>query len=1053
MCAARFSTADSEQSSDLRHISNEESNARFWERARLRAQVAEETERDGMNRLSLTGTVTGNLGEASQHLQQMRYLYPDNDWRVIDARVEVETWETLSRLTILSTERLKKAIELTERAVHLRESERAKQYLLPTIEAVQTIATIIGTRNKFYGQGLLGLVNLYRWMDVPQRAEKTVTELLEVAETVFGKVHPNYANANSVIGDIYLSEGRLTESEPHLREARAVFEKTVGTTSLEYAQSCFLLGRLYNRMHDYDNAEHYLNEALELQKRLNESKSEYAVTLNEFGNLYIETGRWEKAEKYLEIALRIRTQSGERDHVVLANLGHLFKLKGDLAKLQNNREIQRKYYKKAKEFFEKSLRLTGQLFGKESLAYSEALQRIGSYHISSEDYKLATSELTEALEVQKKILGNKHSVYLNTLLDLAVLYYRRQNYVLAQSLALEVVIGQSALVWDTASVQSERQQLLSMKYYHSTVDFLISCALRTSKATDHAVSDQMYEAIMSEKGAVSMYQKNMRLDRRNPELASLFTDLESTTSQLANLLFAEPRSDSLLAYYRAGIDKLTMKKELLESKLSDSQAFSAATRIQKLTTSQLKDVLPQKSVFIDFREINPPPIGASDGLSMRRLIAFVIQPSEPIFLLDLGPVAPIEKVLNSWNRQLRGMPPLGQDQVSSGSKLRDLIWRPLEDYAKSAKLILVSPEAIISRIPFAALPGNTRNTFLIEETETPIVTVPIPRLLTEILRQRGAEKVMAGGLLTVGGVDFDATPDVLVHAADAITSRVTQAWNRYIEETIRPGARAQASTVFQPLPGSEDEIQKIGEVFRSTYPQVPIRTLAKQNATKNEFRSESQGKEFIHIATHGFFSDPVAHVAPQSKSNGSFPSSLLPHGSASEEDIVKNNPGFLSGIALTGANKVHQFKGPAMSQADGILTATEVMDLDLTAADLVVLSACETGLGRVAGGEGVLGLQRAFQIAGARTVISSLWSVDDRMTRELMVHFYVNLWEKKLSKSEALRQAQLSILNGEPKRSTKFRGVSRVGDDTQDNKKGRVPPRFWAAWVVSGDPN
>jgi CHAT domain-containing protein len=136
---------------------------------------------------------------------------------------------------------------------------------------------------------------------------------------------------------------------------------------------------------------------------------------------------------------------------------------------------------------------------------------------------------------------------------------------------------------------------------------------------------------------------------------------------------------------------------------------------------------------------------------------------------------------------------------------------------------------------------------------------------------------------------------------------------------------------------------------------------------------------------------------------------------------------------------------------DGILTALEVAGLDLSGVELVVLSACETGLGRTAGGEGVLGLQRAFQMAGAKTSVTSLWKVDDTATQLLMTEFYTNLWEKKLGKLESLRQAQLRMLREyDPKqRKLVARGLDISADQTAGPPRGS--PFYWAAFVLSGD--
>ena len=209
------------------------------------------------------------------------------------------------------------------------------------------------------------------------------------------------------------------------------------------------------------------------------------------------------------------------------------------------------------------------------------------------------------------------------------------------------------------------------------------------------------------------------------------------------------------------------------------------------------------------------------------------------------------------------------------------------------------------------------------------------------------------------------------------------------------------------------------------------------------------------------------------------------------------NPGLLSGLVLAGANRSVENSGPQPSQDggkltspsgasgantvaqtpaknggtiptktgagasttpptdDGILTALEVGTLDLHNVDLVVLSACETGLGQTAGGEGMLGLQRAFQVAGASTTITSLWSVDDAATQTLMVEFYKRLWDKDhpVGKLEALRQAQLEMLHRYDPRTLKLIDQGR-GIDLEApaaNLGGRLAPQYWAAFVISGD--
>jgi CHAT domain-containing protein len=160
-------------------------------------------------------------------------------------------------------------------------------------------------------------------------------------------------------------------------------------------------------------------------------------------------------------------------------------------------------------------------------------------------------------------------------------------------------------------------------------------------------------------------------------------------------------------------------------------------------------------------------------------------------------------------------------------------------------------------------------------------------------------------------------------------------------------------------------------------------------------------------------------------------------------------------LALTGAGR----RPTPPGQDDGILTALEVAELDLAGVELAVLSACETGLGEVAGGEGLLGLQRAFQVAGAHSVVASLWKVDDRRTAALMERFYAHLWTEGLSPLEALRKAQLHLLRGEATPAqARSRGLKPVAGergleaiDGASPTSDAVPPYYWAAFVLSTD--
>jgi CHAT domain-containing protein len=256
-----------------------------------------------------------------------------------------------------------------------------------------------------------------------------------------------------------------------------------------------------------------------------------------------------------------------------------------------------------------------------------------------------------------------------------------------------------------------------------------------------------------------------------------------------------------------------------------------------------------------------------------------------------------------------------------------------------------------------------------------------------------------------------------------------------------PTALAPRAALFQdwaPLKGSKGEILYIRDAFEGRFPDSKMKVLKGADATESALRQLAPKHQILHLATHGFFAPPQVKsaLAPAPRASGD---SL---GLFDKESVHGFNPGLLSGIVLAGANKPAQ-----PGQDDGILTALEVANLDLRKVNLVVLSACKTGLGEVAGGEGVLGLQRAFQVAGAKTTVTSLWDVPDSATRELMERFYESMWDKKkpLSKLEALRQAQLWMLREGPSRGF------TLGKEKTAGAAAGAPPYYWAAFTLSGD--
>ena len=227
----------------------------------------------------------------------------------------------------------------------------------------------------------------------------------------------------------------------------------------------------------------------------------------------------------------------------------------------------------------------------------------------------------------------------------------------------------------------------------------------------------------------------------------------------------------------------------------------------------------------------------------------------------------------------------------------------------------------------------------------------------------------------------------------------------------------------------------------------PVLKLTGAEATANHLLDEGPNFDTLHLVTHGFFTDPSVKSISQAES---IPSQTDGPEVNANQFIDTWDAGLLSGLVMAGVNQKKASEG----RNEGILLASEIETASLSDVDLVVLSACESGLGAVAGGEGLSGLQRSFQLAGARTVIASLWKVDDLATRELMHRFYFNYWIRRQSKLDALRNAQLDLLRNPQAISGGTRGLGgnqkRVEPASLPTAR-RLDPRYWAAFQLSGD--
>lgn len=304
----------------------------------------------------------------------------------------------------------------------------------------------------------------------------------------------------------------------------------------------------------------------------------------------------------------------------------------------------------------------------------------------------------------------------------------------------------------------------------------------------------------------------------------------------------------------------------------------------------------------------------------------------------------------------------------------------------------------------------------------------------------------ADRLLVVGGIQYDERGATFKDESP----------NDFLKIISRGLELSTEDRSWPYLDGAERETQVVTG-FWGTRGQVV--TLSDAAADERAITDTLPHARFAHLATHGFFDESAEVYQVDLRKQRLFEGrhTSAPRGAT----VAGRNPLLMTGIVLAGANVAPEKDDLGIPISDdGILTAEEIQGLDLRNTELVTLSACETGLGDVANGEGVMGLQRALHQAGVRSVIASLWKVSDDATCALMAEFYRNLWEKKLSKVESLRQAQLAVLrNYDPDTGemwglgtkTVIMGEAGVPKNDKPKSDKRLHPRFWAAFQLSGD--
>jgi CHAT domain-containing protein/Tfp pilus assembly protein PilF len=914
------------------------------------------------------------------------------------------------------------------------------------------------------------------------QAETFLRQALAMAQALYPKAkypdgHLDLARSLNNLGLMLQAQGEYGQAEPFYHQALAMNQALYPKARYpdghpDLASSLNHVGFLLSEQGEYGKAETLYRQALEMRQalypkaRYPDGHPQLAGSLNNLGFVLQGKGEYGKAETYYRQALAMNEALYPKarypdGHPLLAtslnNLGFLLDAQEE--------------YGQAEPFYRQALAMTQALYptakypdGHPLLA--RRLHTLGVLLWAQGAYGQAEPFLRQALAMKQALYPRAqypdgHPDLAHSLNSLGGLLHAQGEYGKAESCLRQALTIYTRQTEHLAQVAPEPVALNAAATFPLSRDALLSV---TRTLPDAAA--RTYEAVWHSKASITrVYQ------RRHLALLAAATDasvrrdwdlLQSLRRQREQLLLAPASPPAQQAARQDTLDRLNAQLDQAEKALRPRlPVLPYYEELAKLGPDALQQRLAADVVLVDFLryahfEYDPNQPGKKGEKRTTCYLAFVLSRAE-LQRVELGTAADLDAAVQQWRQAITQKLPGGNDAARRdhdaqlrrhGQRLRDLVWEPVaKRFPAGVQTVFVAPDGELTQLPWAALPGRDTDRVLLDDHALAVLPHG-PFLLEQLVPPpaRAAQRPPAPqGLLLVGGMRYDDQPAAAVAAG-----------------------RGAEEVVAQPvswgyLPGTEAERQLLEKLLEQPGPKQTV-SLGGAEAATGRLRQELERARYAHLATHGFFADKhfrsVLQLDPKlfERTEARIGDSVFIKERVGEGS---RSPLVLSGLVCAGANRPD-------TPERGILSGDAIAGLLLDDLQLAVLSACDTGLGDVAGGEGVFGLQRAFHIAGCQNVVASLWKVDDAATAALMARFYGYLFaadeSRRLPPVEALRRAQLDLYRhpelipawsrGEARAPGKPRPATEPPPaDTPPElvtSAGRAPLKLWAAFTLSG---
>ncbi|MGK3984880.1 tetratricopeptide repeat protein [Sorangium sp. So ce136] len=829
--------------------------------------------------------------------------------------------------------------------------------------------------------GQLG--SLYRDRGNFVRAEQLTRRALEVRRSSLGPEHPAVAASLDDYAGLYHDWGDYPRAERLYQQAVELKERVLGAEHLSVATSLGRMARLQRDQGDYGSAARLQQRAMTIQAHtLGQRHPELASTIDDLAQLYMDQGEYPRAEELYRRAMSIREETFGGDHpdvaTSLTNLARLSWKRGDAAL--------------AEPLLERALTIKIRALGSEHPSVPMSLRYLAQVYDRRGDGARAELTYRQALSLQEKLLGAWHPSAVPLLYDLSGMYLARGDVARAldaQARGAAVRDRHAALLLAAGSEAKKRaymamlaretSETISLHMKHAPADSNAArLALTTILRRKGSVLDAMADSLAALRG------------RLGPEDRRVLDELASVQSELSTLTLRGPGS-APIDRHRAALIALEQRRQALEADISRRSAeFRAQAPL--VTIEDVLAALPNATALVEIVMYEPyDPRTATWGAP--RYAAYVLRGDGGVLSTELGEASAIDASVKALRRAL-ALPSL--DPRPPARALDERLMEPIRALLGGARSVLVSADGALNLVPFGAL-VDERDAYLVESFTFTYLTSG-----RDLLRHRGPRPATGSGALVIADPDFGTAA---APSGERGESSGPSAANRRSADI--------GSVLFRPLHATVLEGRTVARTLGEA------RLLIGPDATEESLKAASR-PHVLHLATHGFFlaGEARARAARAATNDGG----LAQEGPATLGAVSVENPLLRSGIALAGANL------RAGEGEDGVLTALEAAGLDLQGTRMVVLSACETGVGETSAGEGVYGLRRALVIAGAETLVMSLWKIDDEATRELMTAYYAELQADR-GRSDAMRAVQLSMLAS----------------------GRRSHPYYWASFIVAGN--